>query len=138
MTKRVVPASHKFCPDCRVVKPHAEFHRNASKSDGLQDQCRSCHGARAAVWIANNREKRMAHEAVQAAIRSGRLVAQLCACCGEPAEAHHADYSRPLDVVWLCCSHHRTLHAEHKTYLAEKAALLAIETASESSLMEGA
>jgi hypothetical protein len=34
-----------------------------------------------------------------------------CEVCGAlSAEAHHKDYSRPLDVVWLCRKHHMELH----------------------------
>jgi hypothetical protein len=30
-----------------------------------------------------------------------------CSVCGaEPTEAHHQDYAKPLDVQWLCKSHH--------------------------------
>lgn len=33
-----------------------------------------------------------------------------CASCGRP-HGHHPDYSRPLDVVWLCDKHHKEVHA---------------------------
>jgi hypothetical protein len=47
--------------------------------------------------------KRRAHVAVQHAIEEGRLQRQSCRICGaELAEAHHADYSKPLEVDWLC------------------------------------
>ena len=55
-----------------------------------------------------------ARHAVNNAIRDGRLVPQPCFVCGKKAEAHHADYSRPLDVTWLCFEHHRQLHTEYK------------------------
>jgi hypothetical protein len=29
----------------------------------------------------------------------------------EKPEAHHPDYSAPLDVVWLCSAHHKQAHA---------------------------
>ena len=32
-----------------------------------------------------------------------------CQICGRKAEAHHYDYNKPLDVLWLCRSHHRRL-----------------------------
>lgn len=52
-----------------------------------------------------------AHQKVASALKSGKLVALPCLICGEKAEAHHPDYGRPLDVVWLCPSHHRQTHA---------------------------
>ena len=44
-------------------------------------------------------------------IKSGILIKQPCEVCGvmEKVEAHHDDYTKPMDVRWLCRSH----HAEH-------------------------
>jgi hypothetical protein len=56
-------------------------------------------------------ERLAAARAAGNAIRDGRLIPQPCWVCGEKAEAHHPDYSRPLDVVWLCRIHHRQAHA---------------------------
>lgn len=48
------------------------------------------------------------------AVRDGRVIPwPICAipdCCGKP-QGHHPDYSRPLDVVWLCDAHHKAAHA---------------------------
>lgn len=55
-------------------------------------------------------EKLIAHSAVHAAVRYGKLVRGSCEVCGGVAEAHHADYSRPLEVRWLCLVHHRAEH----------------------------
>jgi hypothetical protein len=53
-----------------------------------------------------------AHAAVARAIRLGELSSRPCEECGEPKTvAHHDDYERPLDVRWLCHSHHRRWHA---------------------------
>jgi len=58
------------------------------------------------------RAKYRAHYYVKNAIRDGRLVRQPCEVCGKPrAEAHHDDYSKPLEVRWLCKAHHRAAHA---------------------------
>lgn len=57
-------------------------------------------------------EKYKARNAVGNAIRKGTLARQPCETCSGKAEAHHPDYSRPLDVVWLCRSHHKQLHKE--------------------------
>ena len=50
------------------------------------------------------------------AIKRGKLIRQPCEMCGatENIVAHHDDYSKPLDVHWLCATHHKRLHAEHK------------------------
>lgn len=51
------------------------------------------------------------------AIRDGRLVPLPCWVCGEErVEAHHADYDRPLQVVWLCVRHHRQLHSHARLW----------------------
>lgn len=56
-------------------------------------------------------EKGRARGAVKAAIVAGRLSRQPCVKCGNlKVEAHHADYSKPLDVIWVCPKHHRELH----------------------------
>lgn len=62
-----------------------------------------------------NPEKHRAHAQVHSAIRSGRLVRpdQCLNCRADgPLHAHHPDYSRPLDVEWLCPGCHKAAHAE--------------------------
>lgn len=45
-----------------------------------------------------------AREKVGDAIKSGKLRKQPCVSCGstERLEAHHTDYTQPLNVTWLC------------------------------------
>lgn len=65
-------------------------------------------------WARNNPEKRKAHVIVGHAIRSGKLVKLPCEACGsERSEAHHHDYSKPLDVVWLCRACHGEIHRRY-------------------------
>ena len=52
-----------------------------------------------------------ARVAVGNAIRDGKLVRLPCLVCGNTSEAHHPDYDRPLEVVWLCQPHHKQAHA---------------------------
>lgn len=53
-------------------------------------------------------EKYIARHEVYKALAKGILVKQPCETCGElKAEAHHEDYSKPLEVMWLCDRHHR-------------------------------
>lgn len=52
-----------------------------------------------------------AHQAVQRALASGKLLRQPCEQCGAPkTHAHHADYSKPLEVQWLCPLCHKAVH----------------------------
>ena len=53
-----------------------------------------------------------ARRLVKRAVKSGELVRPTQCSSDAPEhegriEAHHTDYSRPLDVVWLCVSCHR-------------------------------
>lgn len=64
-------------------------------------------------WASENPEKRDAALQVRYAIARGDLVRQPCEDCGDPkSSAHHDDYTRPLDVRWLCGKHHRLHHAQ--------------------------
>ena len=61
-------------------------------------------------WRKTFPERRAAHVAVDLAIKRGDIAPWPCMICGGEAEAHHPDYSMPLDVVWLCHAHHRQTH----------------------------
>jgi hypothetical protein len=43
-------------------------------------------------------------------LKTGKAKKKPCEVCGkEKVEAHHPNYSKPLEVVWLCHKHHRVL-----------------------------
>jgi hypothetical protein len=49
-----------------------------------------------------------ARSMVKRAVRNGRLIKSPCAYCGAlEVQAHHDDYSRPLDIKWVCFACHR-------------------------------
>jgi hypothetical protein len=59
--------------------------------------------------------KRVCKNAVSNAIRDGKLARpSSCSKCGASCkpEAHHDDYTKPLDVRWLCVPCHRRHHTE--------------------------
>lgn len=62
-----------------------------------------------ALYRVRNIDKYRAHTAVSNAIRDGRLIRKSCEVCGDKAQGHHDDYSKPLEVRWLCFKHHREL-----------------------------
>lgn len=73
---------------------------------GHCDRCYDCREVR-------TRNQTAAGNAVRRALKRGDLVRQPCEVCGttHQIDAHHDDYSKPLDVRWLCRSHHRLHHA---------------------------
>lgn len=62
-------------------------------------------------WHKKNPKASSARKRVSDALNSGTLKRGLCLSCGaEKVEAHHHDYSKPLDVVWLCRQCHADAH----------------------------
>jgi len=58
-------------------------------------------------WRNQNPERAKAHRIVFAEKRAGRIKQKPCKICKSPkSESHHEDYSKPLDIVWLCKKHH--------------------------------
>lgn len=58
-------------------------------------------------WRIDNPAAYVAHGKVAYAVKMKRLIKQPCSVCGMwPVHAHHDDYSKPLEVMWLCALHH--------------------------------
>lgn len=56
-------------------------------------------------------EKSQARSVMTRAIKKGPLRRQPCEVCGNPkSQGHHPDYSKPLEVRWLCARHHAHAH----------------------------
>lgn len=69
------------------------------------------------AWGRNNPEKRRAQQAVKYHIRRGVITRpKSCSICGDEGmiSAHHEDYNKPLEVIWMCSSCHKTHHC-HKS-----------------------
>lgn len=62
-------------------------------------------------WYKLNPEKLRAKWTVRYAVKTGKLKPQPCVRCGKKkTETHHDDYTKPLDVVWMCRVCHRKEH----------------------------
>jgi hypothetical protein len=49
------------------------------------------------------------------AIKKGIIKRACYSVCGAVgAEGHHFDYSKPLEVIWLCPIHHKDMHRKYK------------------------
>lgn len=95
--------------------PHrVEARSNYSKTrDG-----KAAHARANSSYRERNPERQAANTAVGNALRDGKLFKLPCWECGSTkrVEGHHPAYSMPLDVIWLCKSHHQQLHNEHDDY----------------------
>ncbi len=81
---------------------------------GNQRRCRACQ----VICVRNRRGsdiekmRNIARNKVKSAIKDGSLIRQPCEKCQRtPTHAHHDDYSKPLEVRWLCPLHHRWVHS---------------------------
>ena len=131
----------KACFKCSETKPLAEFYKHSAMADGRIGKCKSCNKAdvianrlskveyyrnydrergsrQTAEDVRSYREanpnKYKAHGMVARAIRSGKLFRELCEVCSElDVHAHHDDYSKPLNIRWLCPVHHKKWHDDN-------------------------
>ena len=85
-----------------------EYNRARAKTPKVKARIRAI----SERWNRKHPEAYRAHYLVSNAIRDGRLQRLPCVICGnEKSQAHHQDYSRPLDVKWLCAKCHHRIHA---------------------------
>lgn len=103
------------CKECNKqdVQANYRLHRNQYAEYDRKRQQKPERRAAKLVYQHKHRQqypnKAKARYAVSNAIRDGRLMRCPCQLCGatEQIEAHHPDYSRPLDVRWRCFKCHR-------------------------------
>ena len=110
------------CPKCAstAAVEYAKTHREKKRAwnNAYHSQISNKRAASTAAYRANHPERKAAHQAIQTALRNGRLTRQPCGvCANHKSHAHHDDYAKPLDVLWLCHTHHMERHI----MLAERA-----------------
>jgi hypothetical protein len=60
-------------------------------------------------------QKIKAHMVLNYAVTSGKIIRpETCISCGAGGriEGHHPDYSKPLEVIWVCVPCHKKIHQE--------------------------
>ena len=130
----------KTCFKCGQEKPITEFYKHPKMGDGYLGKCKECtkadsranRSAKIDYYREYDRKRgsRMtnddlirqrarhpewvkAHRAVRNALINGTLKKKPCEICGASfVHAHHPDYSKPLEVIWLCPLHHRQVHTQ--------------------------
>ena len=93
-----------------------------------QHYCRAGHGAyarehrpRQVDLSDEQRQRAVARAYANVYQRRGKLLPEPCAVCHDPsAQKHHDDYSKPLQVTWLCRKCHLTIHLNDKTLHVEQ------------------
>lgn len=66
-------------------------------------------------------DKNYARSQVSIAVKNNTLKKEACACGEKKVEAHHVDYSKPLEVIWCCKKHHIELdHMRKELEVEEK------------------
>lgn len=107
------PLNRRYCETHRRI--HAEHSRRGRlrnpkiKDAAYYERVRQ----RSLLYAKRYPEKIKAQNTLRNAIRRGKIVRPSCCseCLGAGRiDAHHADYSKPLDVEWLCRSCHTARH----------------------------
>jgi hypothetical protein len=117
----------RVCSKCKIEKDIREFPWETARKrfiyncilcERIRDRDRYKKGYRTKYFKLYNRkykvkhpEKNKARIQLSLAIKQGKIKRQPCIVCGNKnSHGHHEDYSKPLEVIWLCRKHHEELH----------------------------
>lgn len=110
---------HEYrCKPCMAIKDRAYRITNREKVTILHKKYLNTEKGKALTrkWMQTQFEKNpqqiLAVRMVNKAVQKGELIKQPCEYCGSTKriEGHHEDYSKPLEVRWLCHIHHKYVH----------------------------
>jgi len=132
----------KKCSRCHQIKDEEYFQKDASKKDGLCSACKECEHLRYLARLDYNKNYYQKHRSyyrkkylfwqtthkdqfnagwlLRHYKKLGKIIQKPCLVCGKlPSEAHHSDYSKPLQVIWLCKGHHGELRRKNGEHFWE-------------------
>ncbi len=83
-----------------------------------QRYCKKCHAEnmretrpKYSELTEDQRKRAIARSYARVYLNKGKIKKQPCSICGdEKSEMHHEDYSKPIEILWLCRIHHLELH----------------------------
>lgn len=88
-------------------KEYALEHKENIKAYQASTRGKAVHAA----YRKRNAKKVSAKEKLHYHVRTGKIQCQPCEMCGcTNVHGHHDDYDKPLDVRWLCPTHHKEWH----------------------------
>lgn len=106
-----------FCKECDNEKSREYYLRNKERINLRHQRYNALHLTKEYHYKQYLKLKDKAPEKYKArytlknAVYSGKVKKENCKICGsEKSQAHHPDYSKPLEVIWLCVKHHREEH----------------------------
>lgn len=82
---------------------------NEKNKDAIREYRREYHKN----WRKQNPGRQKIYWMVCAALKEGKIVKPLmCQLCGKTSklQGHHADYAKPLEVIWVCIKCHHKIH----------------------------
>lgn len=116
---------HK-CKYCSQLFNREEVTRSGTYRGVQRYACRPCERTRTYRFIASkrgqayvkkynhqNKRKQSARRKLRYAVRTGKIQRPTTCfhgCVDTKLHAHHHDYTKPLEVTWLCPKHHAALH----------------------------
>jgi len=109
-------SGQKYCKACnriymrKYIKEHTEYRKQKTKNRKKTPKLSFKYTQK---WRdkKENKEKQLIYIKVREAVRKGKITKEKCFFCGKiQTEGHHSDYSKPLEVLWVCRQHHKDLH----------------------------
>lgn len=110
----------EFYGDCYYCKPcHREYGRKYRRAYDRRPKTIARKEAKRKIADYYHRPsvlvREQAKQAVRKAVRNGTLKKRPCIVCRErKSQGHHPDYTKPLQVIWLCSKHHNEIHGRRK------------------------
>ena len=99
---------------CYCAKCHRELRRGYYKRDKLAGKTKRSNTKNAKRYAKRHPKKVWVHRFTRCAVKLNIIKRQPCLVCFNPkSEAHHWNYDKPLDVIWLCRQHHFILHRKY-------------------------
>jgi hypothetical protein len=107
--------AYRYQKDPKVKQRHKRY----QKTDAGKASIKAARNK----WRSQNEEKRACHVILNHAVRDGRAFkSNECQKCGATncrIEGHHSDYTKPLDVIWVCKPCHVEIHRQKDERLVQ-------------------